>query len=327
MGDYNLVNEQNLTEDQVAQLLLQNGFTPQQAAQMVAIQLNEDPQGNPGIVNDTPATGDYSVGLWQINYYDGLYKSRAAEFGTPTALAADPASQAAAAHQLFQQSGYNPWLADFNNGTAEANLPAGVQAVNDVLGGHVQGGPVNETAATSAISNSVGNPALSGAFGSFLASLDAFFNPNVKPAGSLPLIGPIANGTASAIVQAIDRGLGIVFGIGLVYIGIKMFGGQGGTTVNIAAPVSRAFYGARTAAAQDARTQALRENASRREATARYKEDARERQQAAKNATSAFVASQRVEQARVNAHKTYTYKHEKKSTIHHTSDKRTVTNA
>jgi hypothetical protein len=27
------------------------------------------------VINDTPATGDYSVGIWQINYYDGLYAS------------------------------------------------------------------------------------------------------------------------------------------------------------------------------------------------------------------------------------------------------------
>jgi len=38
------------------------------------------------VINDTPATGDYSVGLWQINYYDGLYGERSREYGTPRQL-------------------------------------------------------------------------------------------------------------------------------------------------------------------------------------------------------------------------------------------------
>lgn len=40
------------------------------------------------VINDTPATGDYSVGVWQINYYGSLRASRTAEFGTPQQLIA-----------------------------------------------------------------------------------------------------------------------------------------------------------------------------------------------------------------------------------------------
>jgi hypothetical protein len=42
--------------------------------------------GNPNALNNTPSTGDYSVGLWQINYFGSLYPGRAARYGPPTAL-------------------------------------------------------------------------------------------------------------------------------------------------------------------------------------------------------------------------------------------------
>lgn len=63
------------------------------------------------VINDTPATGDYSVGLWQINYYDGLYSSRAAQFGTPCQLARSGlGGQARAALAIQAQAGgYTPW--------------------------------------------------------------------------------------------------------------------------------------------------------------------------------------------------------------------------
>lgn len=66
------------------------------------------------IINDTPATGDYSVGLFQINYYASLYPSRVAAYGTPRQLAASGvAGQCQAAADLFRQAGgFSPWQAD-----------------------------------------------------------------------------------------------------------------------------------------------------------------------------------------------------------------------
>jgi hypothetical protein len=62
------------------------------------------------VVNDTPATGDYSVGLFQINYYDGLRPGRVAAFGTPAHLArSGVAGQCRACWTLWQQSGWSPW--------------------------------------------------------------------------------------------------------------------------------------------------------------------------------------------------------------------------
>lgn len=66
--------------------------------------------GDPSVINDTPSTGDYSVGLWQINYNDGLYAGRAAEFGTPQQLVQGGLpKQADVAVRLWRQQGYNAW--------------------------------------------------------------------------------------------------------------------------------------------------------------------------------------------------------------------------
>jgi hypothetical protein len=35
------------------------------------------------VINDTPSTGDYSVGVWQINYAGSLWAGRVRAFGTP----------------------------------------------------------------------------------------------------------------------------------------------------------------------------------------------------------------------------------------------------
>ena len=69
------------------------------------------------VINDTPGTGDYSVGLFQINYYNGLYSERVRLFGTPRDLImAGPSGQVQAARQLWLQAGgFSPWQADITN--------------------------------------------------------------------------------------------------------------------------------------------------------------------------------------------------------------------
>lgn len=69
------------------------------------------------VVNDTPATGDYSVGAWQINYYNGLYSGRVAEFGTPASLVAGGLGvQARAAVSIAEgANGFHNW-STYNNG-------------------------------------------------------------------------------------------------------------------------------------------------------------------------------------------------------------------
>lgn len=67
---------------------------------------------NARALNNNPATGDYSVGFLQINYYGNLLQSRSAEFGSPQYLQSDPQAQANAAYQLAggnSLSGLSNW--------------------------------------------------------------------------------------------------------------------------------------------------------------------------------------------------------------------------
>lgn len=69
------------------------------------------------VINDTPATGDYSVGLWQINYYNGDYASRAAAYGTPRQLIeGGPQAQARAAADVWHGQGYDAWYNTYTSG-------------------------------------------------------------------------------------------------------------------------------------------------------------------------------------------------------------------
>lgn len=69
------------------------------------------------VINDTPATGDYSVGIWQVNYYGALYSGRAAEFGTPRQLIeSGPIGQAKAAAAVFRQQWFFAWDTTYTSG-------------------------------------------------------------------------------------------------------------------------------------------------------------------------------------------------------------------
>lgn len=61
-------------------------------------------KGNPLAVNDTPRTGDYSVGLLQVNLYGNLAKSRPTE-----AELKIPEKNIAFSYKLFRSGGYRQW--------------------------------------------------------------------------------------------------------------------------------------------------------------------------------------------------------------------------
>lgn len=105
------------------------------------------------VINDTPATGDYSVGTWQINYYGSLYAGRVSEFGTPKHLAQSTVStQASAMHQLWAQSGFSPW-STYTSGAYRAylnnTLPSGPGPAHQLqLPGHDISPPTGDYSAT-----------------------------------------------------------------------------------------------------------------------------------------------------------------------------------
>lgn len=69
------------------------------------------------VINDTPSTGDYSVGLWQINYLGSLYAERSRLYGTPLEMVAGgPAKQAFAAQDVWHSQGWQAWSTTYNSG-------------------------------------------------------------------------------------------------------------------------------------------------------------------------------------------------------------------
>lgn len=76
------------------------------APTMAAIAIAES-GGDPSSLNTTPP--DYSVGLWQINYYGDMLPGRTREFGAPMALRASPTAQARAAVAIYRQQGLRAW--------------------------------------------------------------------------------------------------------------------------------------------------------------------------------------------------------------------------
>lgn len=101
-----------MTFAEIQQLWIQNGGTPGWAPLMAGIALAES-GGTTKALNNNPSTGDYSVGLWQINYYGDLLSGRTAAYGSPVQLQNDPNRQAQAAVSLFGTgAGISNWTND-----------------------------------------------------------------------------------------------------------------------------------------------------------------------------------------------------------------------
>lgn len=115
MGDVQIGPVTHLSPADVQALWIRNGGDPSKAILAAAVVFGaENPAGNAGLVNDTPATGDYSIGLWQINYLGSLMALRTAQFGAPDAFAASPDAQARAAIAMSANgTNWQPWGPDF----------------------------------------------------------------------------------------------------------------------------------------------------------------------------------------------------------------------
>jgi len=99
--------------------LRQAGF-PVSAAIMLTAIGGVESSWNVNAVNNTPATGDLSIGVWQINYYGDLLGPRTAEFGGPQELLGNLQKQAHAAFVLWSQDGFGPWQPDITSGKINA---------------------------------------------------------------------------------------------------------------------------------------------------------------------------------------------------------------
>ena len=107
---------------EIENLWIQNGGAPGWAPLMAGIAIAES-GGNTAALNPNSGTGDYSVGLWQINYYGSMLQPRTQRYGSPQDLLNDPNKQARAAIDLFGQNG-----AGLSNWTNDATWNAWVKA-------------------------------------------------------------------------------------------------------------------------------------------------------------------------------------------------------
>lgn len=140
---------------QLKQLWIQNGGNPAWAPTMAFTALLES-GGNygPTEINNNPATGDLSAGLWQINYFGNLGPSRTSQYGSISTIASDPNANARAAISLL------------GNGSGISNWPnTGAPAVA-ANGGPLSDGRAQALASTKTVpygpAGSPGVPATSG---------------------------------------------------------------------------------------------------------------------------------------------------------------------
>lgn len=112
---------QPLSYAQLKGLWLQAGGSPKIADTMAAVALAES-GGRTDALNPNGATGDYSVGPWQINYYGNLRPGRTARYGTPEQLLANPLLDAKAAVDLAGTGGGLGNWSTYNHGTYQRYL-------------------------------------------------------------------------------------------------------------------------------------------------------------------------------------------------------------
>lgn len=111
-----------LGPEQLVDLALQSGFTPELAPVMAAIALAES-GGRTNAHNPNRSTGDNSYGLWQINMIDNLGRERRRSYGLKKDEDLwDPAINVRAAKKVHESQGLNAWTV-YRTGAYRQYLP------------------------------------------------------------------------------------------------------------------------------------------------------------------------------------------------------------
>lgn len=143
---------QRYTFPQIRQLWIDNGGNPNLADTMAGIAIAE----SGGLSNNLNNSGkDYSVGLWQINYYGSMLKGRTASYGSPEALAGDVNKQAKAAISLAGNgAGLNNWTT-FTSGAYKTPVRAATGSLGALpaIAGVAAGGQANVSSAAPTTDN------------------------------------------------------------------------------------------------------------------------------------------------------------------------------
>lgn len=116
-----------LTYAQLQTLWTSNGGSKALAPIMAAIAMAESGGRTDAMNTRAP---DYSVGLWQINYFGAMMPGRTKAYGSPAQLISDPNRQAKAAISILKGQGLGAWSTYTNGayrkyaaGTASSPLP------------------------------------------------------------------------------------------------------------------------------------------------------------------------------------------------------------
>lgn len=167
--------------------------------------------GNTGALNNDPGTGDYSVGLWQINYYGDLLGPRTQEYGSPSSLQADPAAQARAAVELSGNGAdWQPWETDR---AWEQWQAAGTPQMPSAS--TVQGWLQNAGVPTGGAALPPGdNPAPSSSSSATTTGL------NLNPFDLFGIPSTVIGGATASAESWIGRALLVVTGLGIIALGV-----------------------------------------------------------------------------------------------------------
>ena len=110
------------------------GFTGEDLIKMTAVGMAES-TGNPGAINNNPATGDLSYGAWQVNMIGGNGPQRRRQFGLANNDALlDLNTNARVAKSIFDSQGINAWGA-YTDGRYKQYMGQARAVAPSVMGG------------------------------------------------------------------------------------------------------------------------------------------------------------------------------------------------
>lgn len=190
---------EQLSFAQIEALWVSNGGDPNWAPTMAGIAMAES-GGRYKALNNNPSTGDYSVGLWQINYYGDLLGPRTKTYGDPASLQADPNAQAKAAIDLLGGGGgIGAWRGDTVGNYAQNGQPLSIDQVTSILGSSYTAGALTPLQLT--------DPATLTSFWGWIGS-------NLFGLGGAAVFGGASLNPFKTVTNLSDATLGIVKDIG-----------------------------------------------------------------------------------------------------------------
>ena len=207
----------NYNFGQLENIWIEGGGSSQMAPMMAAIALAES-SGNPTALNPNDTNGQggtqSSYGLWQIS--NGTHSA-------PSANWSDPVTNAQLAVQKLSRYGLGAW-GTYTSGRYRNYLPTSYTAYAEGIASNpkmtgAQGSAAYQNGATASKGST--NVPISGlgADATILAYIDRALNPSYATTSF-----GVFSLNLSTFGKLMGRGLGVIFGVGILYIGMKGIG-------------------------------------------------------------------------------------------------------